>query len=152
MLFDRLLHDEDLFTFFLFEPVIKTMKFMIKILSMFYSYFWLFSGYGTKTLPRAWEVSRSTNEKPHTDLSVFASHLHQHQCDQGLLPRGTRQTLSIRLEKFLSLLNARLCFRMENFTTVRQYYVTGSILASSRLWCMYESPCHGQSDIAKPPH
>ena len=103
--------------------------------------FWhdVFSGNSTKTLQRAWEVSRPANEKPHTDVSVFASHLHQHQCDQSLLPWNTRQTYSIRLENSSTLLNAHLCTHMENFTTMGQYYVTGYVLDSSSLWAFMKA-------------
>lgn len=57
-----------------------------------------FSDYSTKALQRARQVRRSADAKSHADLSVFAPHLHQHQCDKGLLPRGAREAGSIRLE------------------------------------------------------
>lgn len=61
-----------MFLFFHFETCDQD------LLDLYIFAFWLYvsSGYGTKTVQRAWEVSRSANEKPHPDLAVFASHLH----------------------------------------------------------------------------
>lgn len=51
---------------------------------------------GSEALQRAQQVSWSANAKPHSDLSVFASHLHQHQRDQSVLPRDTGQANGFR--------------------------------------------------------
>jgi len=59
-------------------------------------------GHGPEALQGAREVRRSADEKPHSDLPLSAAHVHQHQRDPGLLPRGGGGRLETSFEFFIS--------------------------------------------------